>query len=174
MESPLPSHPLPIQTKPKKSRGKKILLIGGGLFVLLIIIAAATSKSSTTNTTSTPAAPDNTNSSSSSNSQQTQASAAPAHQPQVLLDLSGNGTKTTQKFTAASDWDLDWSYDCTNFNNSGNFQVMIYNGDGSLSTDNTLVNQLGSKDSSVEHYHAGGTFYLVVNSECSWHVTAKG
>jgi hypothetical protein len=169
MEQQQPSHPLPAPTKQKKSRGKKVLLIAGGLILIFIILAAMTSKSSTTSTTSTPAAPDKTT------SQQTQASAAPAHTPQVLLDLTGTGTKTTQKFTAASDWDLSWSYDCnSSLGNTGNFIVSIYNGDGSLSTDNQEVNQLGAKGADVEHYHTGGTFYLEVNSECSWHVTAKG
>src|SRR2546421_9792644 len=110
-------HPLPTPTKQKKPRGKKVLLIVGGLIVLFIIFAAMTSKSSTTNTTSTPAQSDNTN---NQQTQPTQTNSAPAKQPQVLLDLTGKGTKTTQKFTAASDWDLNWSYDCTSFDNSGN------------------------------------------------------
>jgi hypothetical protein len=163
-------------TRKGMSRGKKIGLIIAGIFALFIIMgiisASGRNSTNTSNTnSSTPAQPDNT---SSQQPQPAKANPTPPQQPQVLLDLSGNGTKTTQKFTAASDWDLNWSYDCTSFDNSGNFQVMIYNGGGSLSTDNTLVNQLGSKDSGVEHYHTGGTFYLVVNSECSWHVTAKG
>jgi hypothetical protein len=162
-------------TRKGMSRGKKIGLIIGGIFAFFILVGAIGASSSNTNTSnttgSTSAQPDNT---SSQQSQPAKVSPTPAQQPQVLLDLSGNGTKTTQKFTAASDWDLNWSYDCTSFGNSDNFQVMIYNGDGSLSTDNALVNRLGSKDSGVEHYHTGGTFYLVVNSECSWHATAKG
>ena len=92
---------------------------------------------------------------------------------QTLLNLSASGTKTTQKFTAASDWDLDWSYNCSNFGPQGNFQVMIYNGDGSLSLKNALINQLGKSDSGVEYYHNSGTYYLVVNSECSWEIQVK-
>jgi len=112
-------------------------------------------------------------SSAAGSSQSQAAKAAPA--PQVLLDLSGKGTKTTQKFTAGGDWDLNWSYDCTANGGSGNFIVQIMNGDGSLSTDNQMVNQLGSKDSGVEHYHTGGTFYLQIQSEnCTWSVQAKG
>lgn len=98
----------------------------------------------------------------------------PAPTPQVLLDLQGSGTKSTQKFTAASDWDLNWSYDCSNFGTQGNFMVQITNGDGSYSYDNQAVNQLGAKGTDVEHYHKGGTFYLQISSECSWQVTAKG
>jgi hypothetical protein len=175
MEQDTASQHTPVKRKGMSS-GKKIGLVIAGIFAFFILMGiVAASGSNSTNTSnansSTPARPDNT---SSQQTQPAKASSTPSQQPQVLLDLSGTGTKTTQKFTAASDWDLNWSYDCTSFDNSGNFQVMIYNSDGSLSTDNTLVNQLGSKDSGVEHYHTGGTFYLVVNSECSWHVTAKG
>jgi hypothetical protein len=88
--------------------------------------------------------------------------------------LQGSGTKQTQKFTAASDWDLEWSYDCSNFGQQGNFIVTVYDSDGTMSFDNTAVNQLGKSGSDVQHYHKGGTYYLSVNSECSWHIVAKG
>ena len=51
---------------------------------------------------------------------------------------------------------------------------MIYNGDGTMSFSNAAVNQLGKSGADVEHYHSGGTFYLTVNSECSWKIEAKG
>jgi hypothetical protein len=91
-----------------------------------------------------------------------------------LLDIDGNGTKTTEKFTTQDDWDLHYSYDCSAFGQQGNFQVYIYNGDGSLSFANSGVNQLGASGSDVDHYHTGGTLYLVVNSECRWHVQVSG
>ena len=96
------------------------------------------------------------------------------HQPIVLLQLKGNGTKSTQTFTAPSNWTLDYTYDCSSFmGGRGNFQVYIFNADGSMSYANG-VNQLGSGGSDTEYYHQGGSLYLEVNSECSWTVTAKG
>lgn len=95
--------------------------------------------------------------------------------PTTLLDVTGKGTHQTQKFTAAGDWDLHYSYDCTSFDSTtgGNFQVYIYNGDGSPS-DSSGVNELAVKGQSVTHEHSGGTFYLAMNSECDWHVVVKG
>lgn len=140
----------------------------GGLIALAIIIAIASGSGSTK---STPATADK----SPSATVTTKSTATPAHTAQTLLDVSGSGTKTTQKFTAAHDWDFNWSYDCANFGQGqGNFQVFVYSGDGTLSFANAPVNQLGAKGSDVEHYHTGGTFYLTINSECSWHVTATG
>ena len=160
----------------------KLVACGGCLFLVIIgivIMAAASSNASksSSNPTSVPAKADNSTSTIQVTSQTTtKATASPTQAiPQTLLDLTGSGTKTTQKFTAASDWDLNWSYDCTNFSSgTGNFQVFVYQGDGTMSLDNAGVNQLGAKDTNVEHYHTGGTFYLEVNSECSWHITAKG
>jgi hypothetical protein len=103
--------------------------------------------------------------------------------PQVLLDIQGSGSKTTEKFTVASDWDLHWSYDCTAGLTRGgvipsgyhcSFIVHVKQPDGHFSSENQGVNQLGVKDQSVEHYHTAGTFYLEVEVCCSdnsWTVT---
>lgn len=99
--------------------------------------------------------------------------------PTVLLDLAGKGTKTTNTFAATGSWDLTWSYDCTAFlaplggSGQGNFIVFVYSADG-MPSGNQGVNQLGVKDSGVEHYHIGGSLYLAINSECDWHITATG
>ena len=106
--------------------------------------------------------------------------------PQVLLDLKGSGTKTTGKFTAAGDWDLDWSYDCTAglIRNGAvpsgyhcSFIVHVKQPDGHFSLENQAVSQLGVKDQGVENYHTGGTFYLEVQVCCSdnsWTVRVTG
>ena len=146
----------------------KVMSVILGVIVVVVIASAAGSKSPSK--PSQPAAPDKSSTAASTPA----ATPAPAKTPQVLLDLQGSGTKSTQKFTASGDWDLDWSYDCSSFGNSGNFQVFIYTGSGSPSTSNSPVNELGASGSDTEHYHTGGTFYLEVNSECTWHVTAKG
>jgi len=98
----------------------------------------------------------------------------PPATPQVLFSASGSGTKSTQTFTVPKSWQLDWSYDCSNFGSQGNFVVSVYNADGSPSYNNTTVNQLGKSGSDTEYYHTGGTFYFEINSECSWTVKAKG
>jgi len=82
--------------------------------------------------------------------------------------------KSTKKFTASGDWDLQWSYDCSNFGSAGNFILFVMNGDGSASLENDGLNQLGMRRADVLHYHKAGTFYLKITSECNWHVTARG
>lgn len=101
------------------------------------------------------------------------APASPPAQPQVLLDVSGSGANSTQKFTAAGDWDLQYDYSCQGMGGTGNMIVGVMNADGSPSQNNG-VNELGAGRSDVTHFHVPGTFYLEVNSECSWHVKVIG
>jgi hypothetical protein len=162
---------------------KANISLSSGVRVVVIIILLAISAGSLSHSdkssaaVSVPATPDTTHTTQPTSSAQAQAAvptqqAAPAQQ--VLLSIKGTGTKSTQKFTAGGDWDLSWSYDCSNFGNQGNFQVFAYSGDGSPAFNITGVNQLGQSGSDVEHYHTGGTYYLTVNSECSWKITVNG
>jgi hypothetical protein len=100
-------------------------------------------------------------------------SSPPTVQPKTLLDIQGSGTKTTEKFTTqGDDWDLSYSYDCSSFGSQGNFIISVKGGDGSLTE--MGVNQLGTQGNDTDHFHTGGTFYLEINSECSWHIIATG
>ncbi len=168
---------------------KKTSLAFGLATVICFIAFGATSPSATTQknqpTPSTPQAM-GSNSVSPTTAQPTPqpvvptpaTAQAPAPTPaapsqQTLLSLTGSGSKSTKKFTTTSDWDLNWSYDCKKFGYSGNFQVMVYNEDGSLSYQNGLVNQLGKSGTDVQNYHTPGTFYLSINSECAWNIEVK-
>jgi predicted small lipoprotein YifL len=109
-----------------------------------------------------------------------------AASPQVLLDLQGSGDKSTQTFTVAGNWDLQWSYDCTaGLSQNGvippgyhcSFIVNVKTSAGHRSIENQGVSQLGVKDQSVEHFHTGGTFYLEVQVCCadnSWAIKVTG
>ncbi len=155
------------QDVPKKKKFYKKWWVWVLAAIVLFIIIGASSGGS--KGVSVPATPETGSSVAAPEKKEATASA-----PQVLLDIAGSGSKTTQKFTAGKDWDLNWNYDCSNFGQSGNLIVMIYDGNGSLSYRNTGVNQLGDSGSGVEHYHNSGTFYLVVNSVCKWNIEVKG
>lgn len=139
------------------------------IVVVIIIIAAASSGGSGGGGSNTPAANDKTHSIKGSG-KQSNTPAPKSTAGQVLLNVSGNGQKTTQKFTAAGDWDLAYKYDCSNFGQSGNFIVMVYGNDGNLSLSNDGPNELGMKGNDVDHEHNGGTYYLEVDTECHWSI----
>lgn len=134
----------------------------------LALLAAATLAAGCTTTPSSPKAakPDQPSAASSDGGSASTAPAVAAGQ--VLLQLSGSGAKTTQKFTTGSDWDLSYSYfGCPG--GQGNFIVDISSPGGDFNS-NTGINELGSGKTDVTHYHEGGTFFLDINSECSWKV----
>ncbi len=160
------------QMIPKRSHTGRNLGIGcaiivGG-FVLLGIIGSLSNHG--TSGPSTPAANDNNAAAAASSSPASTPS--PASAPKVLLDKSGSGINKTASFTAAGDWEIDYSFDCSNFGSQGNFQVYVFNEDGSVA--DVPVNDLAAKGQDVSYEHQGGTYYLEMNSECAWHVVVKG
>lgn len=180
------------EVKPKKKFYKRWWFWVGAVLVLFVIIGMSGNSTPSTSvpapvesggtvSAQTQAAPEQKSVPAPTESQPAPAPSQPVSKPapapaamQTLLDISGSGSKTTESFTAAGAWNLIWSYDCSNFGSKGNFQVFIYDGNGNMSFDNSGVNQLGASGSDTDYYHVGGTYYLEVNSECSWHVTVKG
>ena len=142
--------------------GRHKMLTGIGAVVIIAIIATAAS-SGGGGGDNVPAKDDQANSISGGSKP-----APKSHAGQVLLAVSGNGAKKTQKFTAAADWDLAYTYDCSNFGTQGNFVVMVYGDNNQLSLSNDGPNELGDKGNDVTHNHHGGTYYLDVTSECRW------
>jgi hypothetical protein len=94
------------------------------------------------------------------------AAAAPA----PVMQMAGNGIKASTPFDANRDWTIKYSYDCSGFGGSGNFQIYLYQ---ESSLVNVPVNELGaSGQSSTQVYDHGSGLHLEINSECSWNVAA--
>jgi hypothetical protein len=98
--------------------------------------------------------------------------------PRVVLDMSGNGIKTSPSFTVQhSNQTLKWTCDPNSFQGYAfNVIATIYNA-GDNSIDSLPVNATcgtGSGNSTGDttslHLNAG-SYYLDMNSEGSWHVT---
>ena len=93
--------------------------------------------------------------------------------PHGPLDVKGSGSQETKQFTAGVDWDLEWSYDCSDTKAQGNFIVSVYDAKGRTSTDTPPVVQFGLKGSGVQHYHKAGVYFLGVRSSCTWHALTR-
>jgi hypothetical protein len=90
-----------------------------------------------------------------------------------VLSLSGSGIKSSANFIVTHDqWTIGYTYNCASFGSTGNFQIYVYGSDGSPT--DVAANELGTglTDSTTEH--GTGTYYLQINSECSWQVTVTG
>ena len=170
--------PGPQYPPPRRTHNVRNAVLGSvGSLVLLVIgigIGAAATSGGTTTVTNSPAATDQAQPQPSAIS-----SARPtptAFKSQTLLDVSGSGNYTTQKFRAggSGDYDVYWTYKAGS-QGRANFEFEADNGsDMNL----TGPNQLGSGSRGVTHvYNDAGTHYLQVNTEAdSWTlkvVTAK-
>lgn len=158
-----------------------------GVVVLIVIIGAATSgrkKTATAaRTTATTghvastrsAAPTATAARTTGHVASTRAAApTTTAAPKVLYQKAGSGTDSTPNFTAPTNWNVVWTYNCASYGSSGNFQVTVEQaGTGTLAAlEDTPINQLGASGSGTQHYHYGGKLYLSINSECSWTIEA--
>jgi hypothetical protein len=95
---------------------------------------------------------------------------------------SGGGGQTTEVFTVNGDWDLRWSYDCSP--GLGNLFRLVDHcdflltvmqmSDCQVSPENQGITGHRTKDQGLVHYHAGGTFYFVVESDGGWAATVTG
>ncbi len=84
----------------------------------------------------------------------------------TVATFTGSGIQNTAKFTVTATWKLVYSFNCSAFGGSGNFQV---DEDGGSDFSGVSVNDLAaSKSASTWAYNDSGTHYLAVNSECSW------
>lgn len=94
----------------------------------------------------------------------------------TLLTQSGSGTATTATFAAGSPWELDWSYDCSGApGDVGNLVIDVSQATASAAAVSYApVEEIGKGGSGAVRYANGGQLYLVVHSECSWTLTAKG
>ena len=100
--------------------------------------------------------------------------AAPAPVKTLLEDSGDFGNKATKVFTPpGKDWNLEWSFDCASLGDSGNFRLRVMRQGGGDSA-MAAVERINDRDSSTEHYHQTGTFYLEVVSECRWNIKAVG
>jgi hypothetical protein len=98
--------------------------------------------------------------------------ATPA-EPLILLDESGDGIHNTATFIAPQNWDLKWEAR----NNTGlsvcGMQAFLKS-PGSEAPVDVPINQVVQNKTAadVTHQHRSGTYYLNMNSTCSWHVQA--
>jgi hypothetical protein len=130
-----------------------------------VTATAAAAPAVTVTVTATPSAAANSSSS------------APEQSSGVLFTFSGSGIRNSAPFTVnASAVTARYSYDCSGFGVSGNFIADLISGTpGSANYDDqSIANELGaggSQTTTVYPQDQGSSYYLEVNSECSWSIT---
>jgi len=93
----------------------------------------------------------------------------PAATPRAWAEVaswSGNGIKTTPKFTVGDEWAIKWATQPGQFGDM-NFQIYLYAGDGSLA--GVDANVVGAAED-TSYKHQAGTYHLMVNSGQPWQI----
>jgi hypothetical protein len=108
----------------------------------------------------------------------------------VLSGCSGQGLKNTQildvdstlkvdptgSFTVAGAWDLKYTFDCSNQQsqrllNANQVALTVFNSDDdSLNSEHATAGAKGRSGGTTLHFTRGGTFYVLVETVCSWRV----
>jgi hypothetical protein len=133
-----------------------------GCFAFLIVVSVIASAGSRTGTTPAPAT-------GGVAAAATATAQAAAVKPHTVATFSGSGEDNTGRFTVASTWKLDYSFNCSSFGSAGNF--IVYE-DGGSDLNGVDVDEMATtKTASSWAYNDAGTHYLEIDSECDWTVT---
>jgi hypothetical protein len=96
--------------------------------------------------------------------------------PKTLVSLSGSETlKNSAPFDAPSQWQIEWTFDCTARGKPGLFFVSLENENGPAIPPPVQPAE-NTKASGSDLVYKSGHFHLEVNADsgCSWTVTATG
>lgn len=156
------------QTEGKRPKSRRTVLVIIAAIILLglaitgIAMSHKSKKAATSNTTAT------TTINPSSNT-----TPASGQAGQTLIDITGSGVKQTQPFTATGNWTITYTFNCSNFGYKGNFQIDVFNTDGSDNGDDG-ANDVAMSGGATHTFSDTGEHYLSIHSQCNWHVVVKG
>jgi hypothetical protein len=91
----------------------------------------------------------------------------------VLLDISGNGSHQSSKFTPPGKWDIIWQAQADP-NTTGSFiAINIYDPEGNpVAATISADLDAGATKSDVVHMHYAGAVYLDISAASTWHIKA--
>lgn len=161
--------PGPGRPRRRKHTGRNIVLgLVGAVAVIVIAVVASSGSGSGSPSAAASGAP----AAAGSPAAAAPATTAPPAAPKVIASFTGSGIENTAKFSAPSDYTVNWSYSCAAFGQSGNF---IVSGDGGSDFGGASVDELGNGGHGTTHvYGDAGSHYLGIDSECSWSIQVIG
>ncbi len=84
----------------------------------------------------------------------------------TIYESEGTGSKTSKPFAANASWAIAWSYDCSKAPKSASaFSVNVQGGNAE-----SPIMPTGPSGIDITHFHDAGTFYLNIETGCTWHV----
>jgi hypothetical protein len=84
----------------------------------------------------------------------------------TIYESEGTGSKTSKPFAVNASWAIAWSYDCSKAPKSAAaFAVTVQGG-----SPESAISPTGPSGIDITHFHDAGTFYLNIETGCTWHV----
>ena len=96
----------------------------------------------------------------------------------AVLRLAGTGSQTSTMFRVPTAWQVQYGFDCSSLpGDNGSVRVVIFNADGSPLLPASLADVgdgpfrlVGERGTGSRDFADAGTYYLSVQSECSWSI----
>jgi len=152
--------------KPKKKKG--CFIVFAILAVIIVIIIAIITSGGSDDKGSTDASGKTVSSTAAD------ADNGAAKEWKEIAKFEGNSIKTTEKFIIDSDeWRIKWSTTPGEYGDM-NFQIYVYNSDGSLNTSSGgIVANIIGKGSDTSYIHESGEYYLTINTAQNYTITIE-
>jgi hypothetical protein len=84
----------------------------------------------------------------------------------TIFETEGSGSKTSKPFAVNASWAIAWSYDCSKAPKSAAAFAVNVQGANAESP----ITPTGLSGIDITHFHDPGTFYLNIETGCTWHV----
>lgn len=97
----------------------------------------------------------------------------------LLIDAEGQGDGVTTHFEPPGPWTVSYSWDCRTQRSQGvqgadHFTLTVYNADDKTYVyADPITAKSGLRGSGTLQYSRAGSFYMSVQSVCTWRVTAN-
>jgi hypothetical protein len=86
-----------------------------------------------------------------------------------IFELRGTGSRLTEPFSAGGAWEVTYSYDCSSLRGvEPSFSMRI----GGAPIYVAPIERDDVRASDTIYVHQTGTFYLQIDTPCTWHVQA--
>ncbi len=183
-----PQQPAPPGRPPGPKKPRRGLKIVGAIIYSFVVLMIGVAIGSAGSKPASPAAASNSPASSSTTTHGSTAPSSPATTtPPVaaptnheLIRFIGSGIRNSAPFNVGSGpLTVTYSFNCSDFGQSGNFQAdLLYGNQSRLNSDDQVIaNDLalhGGQTTTIYPSDAGKDYYLSVNSECTWKIKVTG
>lgn len=169
------------QQHPSGRFGRHIGIVVLTVAVSGLVLSACSNKANTSSSTSSvPASSSTTTPSATTSTSATSPTSTVPPTTTIPFAVSqvhtGTGPASLAEFSVpsnATEWDIDWVYNCSSTGGTGKFQVKVVGYGSASHTKDVGVSQTGAGTSGISRNYDTGTFSLDLTTPCKWTVRVE-